>query len=404
MHNLGTVFRFEVVRTLKKKAFWLVALAFPLAIAVVVGIIVLSNQSTAAELAKLQNESVRLAVTDHSGLISDQLLDQLQARRVDSPQAGIEAVTQGHLDAYVHYPADLTTQPYRIYAQDAGLFANNKYDTVAKGLLEQSATAHTSPQLAAVLAGRATSQLTTYRDGQVHDGLREAIVPGLFLVLFYAVIVTFAGQMLTSVTEEKENRVIEMLLVTVRTTTLLAGKILSMAVLALIQMAIILLPVLTGYWALRDRISLPGLDLGSLPLDPVRIAVAVAIFVVGFLVITGLLVAISAAVPTAKEANGFFGVVMLLMFGPLYAASLFVSAPGSPVVQALSYFPLTSPIPLLLRNAVGNLSLPEALTGIGILAITGVIVLMVAVRLFRYGATEYSSRLSFSALRARAKH
>ena len=110
------------------------------------------------------------------------------------------------------------------------------------------------------------------------------------------------------------------------------------------------------------------------------------------------MVAIGAAAPTAKEAGSFFGIAMIFIFGPLYAVTLFISRPQDPIVTTLSYFPLTAPIPLMLRNAVGNLSFGEALIGIAILAVSAVIALTVAVRLFRYGALEYSKMLSLKSL------
>lgn len=105
--------------------------------------------------------------------------------------------------------------------------------------------------------------------------------------------------------------------------------------------------------------------------------------------------------PTAKEANQFIGIVFMLIFGPLYAASLFISAPESPFVQFLTLFPLTAPIPLLLRNAVGNLHSWEILVAIPILIISALIVLALAVRVFRFGALEYNRKMSFKEIIAR---
>ena len=75
------------------------------------------------------------------------------------------------------------------------------------------------------------------------------IAPGLFLVIFFMLVTFFGNQMLTSSTEEKENRTVEMLLTMVKTDTLITGKILSLMVLALIQMLVIILPVAAGYLA-----------------------------------------------------------------------------------------------------------------------------------------------------------
>jgi len=148
------------------------------------------------------------------------------------------------------------------------------------------------------------------------------------------------------------------------------------------------------YLLLRDSLALPNLDLSNIPIDPARVAIGAGLFFFSFLMFTGLLVAIGAAVPTAKEAASFFGMIMVLMFGPLYAVTLFVSTPNATIVQVLSYFPLTAPIPLMLRNAVGNLPITGGLLGILILAVSSVITLAIAVRMFQFGALEYSRRIS----------
>lgn len=88
------------------------------------------------------------------------------------------------------------------------------------------------------------------------------------------------------------------------------------------------------------------------------------------------------------------GIVMLLIFGPLYAVTLFVSAPDTPLVRFLSLFPFTAPIPLLLRNAIGNLEAWEVAVALPILFVSAVIMLMLAVRVFRFGALEYSRKVS----------
>jgi len=185
-----------------------------------------------------------------------------------------------------------------------------------------------------------------------------------------------------------------MILTTIEARTLIIGKILSLIVLATIQICLILIPIVVAYMFARSQLSIPDIDLRSIPLNPARIAVGVGLFMSSFLFFTGILTSIGAAVPTAKEAGGFLGIVMIMIFGPLYAVTLFVSSPHTPLVTFLSYFPLTAPIPLMLRNAVGNLSYPAAILGIIILSISAVLALGLAIRLFRYGALEYSRRLN----------
>ena len=394
MYNLGTVMRFEIVRTLKKKSFWIMAIGFPIMFAAIFGIIFLSNQATSDAAKDLEKQKFSIAVTDDSGLIKPEYLAAVNATTVDNKQTGIDAVKTGKYDAYFYYPANLAAQAVEVYGKEAGLFDNGKYTGVANSLLQLSAESNISPELRSVVKGTTNTTFTAYKDGNSYDGLKEMILPGIFLVLFYLLISFFGNQMLTSTTEEKENRVIEMILTTIEARTLIIGKIISLIILAFIQGLIIILPALIGYLLFHDQLNLPFVDLSTLPLNWGRIGVGAAIFAASFMMFTGLLVAVGAAVPTAKEAGQFFGIVMMLIFGPLYAVSLFISNPDNSLVQFLSTFPLTSPIPLMLRNAVGNLSGSEAALSITLLTITAVAVMFIAIRLFRYGALEYSRKLS----------
>jgi ABC-2 type transport system permease protein len=282
-----------------------------------------------------------------------------------------------------------------------GIFENSRYTSVANMLLNQSVAGGVNADQRAVLQGSVATNSTIFRDGAEHDPMREMILPGLFLILFYLLIGFFGGQMLNSTIEEKENRTIEMLLTTVEAKTLISGKILSLVALAVIQGLVILLPILVMYFVVGPQLQLPNFDLANLPVDWGRMGIGALIFGFSFILFTGLLVAVGSAMPTAKEASQWFGIVMMLIFGPLYGVTAFVSYPDSPFVQFLSLFPLTSPIPLMLRNAVGNLPLGEALLSSAILAISAVLVMLLAVRIFQVGAMEYDSKLSLSALRRR---
>lgn len=395
MHNLGTVIRFETTRTLKKKSFWIAALAVPLIGAFIGVVIFFSNKATDTQSKKLATEQYSVGITDKAHTIAPPLLGAIKAKQITTKAEGENAVKSGQLDAYFYFPTDVSKQPVEVYGKDVGIFKNNRYQDLADQLLKQSAASQTSPGVRTILQGDVKYDTTTYaKDGQVDKGFLELIAPGAFLVLFYFMLVTFGNQILTSVTEEKENRVIEMILATIKPTTLLVGKLLSLITLAFVQMFVILIPIIVGYFLFKDQLSLPNFDLSAVPLDPLAITLGATIFIVSFLMYTGILMTLGAAMPTAKEAGGFFGAVMALTFGPLYAAPIFITSPDSLVVQVLSYFPLTAPIPLLLRNAIGNLPLFSALISIALLLLTTIIAISIGVRIFRFGALEYSRKLS----------
>lgn len=401
MHNLGNVFNFEMTRTLKKKSFWIVSLLFPIMAGVIAGVIYFSNQATDSASKKSSQERFSLEVSDPSHLVNPLLLRSLGAKQATSKAAGINDVKTGKVDAYFYYPSNITTQKVEVYSKDVGLFDNSRYSSTATALLSESARQTVKPAVATILSGNVKTDMTTYKDGEVYNGLQQMIAPGVFLVIFYILIATFGNQMLSSTTEEKENRVIEMILTTIEARTLVVGKILSLVVLGLLQMIIILTPIAIGYLLLHDRLDLPTLDLAHLTFDWGRIAVSFAIFFVSYMLFTGLLVAIGSATPTAKEAGPFFGIVMMLIFGPLYAAPLFISSPHTGIVETLSLIPFTAPIPLLLRNAVGNLDAWEVALSLFILIVTTSIVVALGVRTFKYGALEYSRKLSIKEILTR---
>ena len=403
MHNLGTVFKFETIRVLKKPTFWLMALGFPLMFAALYGIVFWSQITTMQAAKELEKQEFSLAVTDDSKLVRPELLMAAKTKTVESKEAGINDVKNGKIDAYIYFPKDIGKQKVEVYGKDVGLFQNGKYGAVAQSLLSQSVASSVSQAQVAILQNKVQLSSTTYLDGKEHGGINEMIAPGLFLVIFFMLVTFFGNQMLTSSTEEKENRTVEMLLTMVKTDTLITGKILSLMVLALIQMLVIVLPVAAGYLAFGSKLQLPNMDLSLLVFDPVRIGLALVIFLASFMMFTGMLVTLGAMMPTAKEASQWFGLVIMLIFGPFYGITAFVSFPDSPFVKFLSLFPFTAPIPLLLRNAVGNLPAWEGLLGVALLIVAAVLVLWLAVRVFRYGAMSYDSKLSLSALRMKRK-
>ena len=400
MHNLSTVITFEVIRVLKKKSFWAMVFGFPIMIGAVFGIVFLSNNATRDAADKLKEQTFSIAITDDSHLLSPQIVSTFHAKMV-TKEAGVAAVKNGTVDAYFYYPADVSARHIEVYGKNVGLFENGRYSSVALALLSQSVQNTVSPQIRTVLQNAAASDTTIYRDGRAYDPFKEMILPGIFLVLFYVLMSFFAGQALTSTTEEKENRVIEMILTTIEARTLIIGKIISLIILMLIQGVLVAAPVLIGYLLFRNQLNLPNIDLSGLPVDWARIGVAAVIFALSVAFFTGVLVLIGATMPTAREANQFMGFVMIALYGPLYAVSLFISMPDAPIVRFLSLFPLTSPIPLLMRNAAGNLQPWEIAAGALILLTSSIFVLILAVRVFRFGALEYSRKVSLKEMFAR---
>jgi ABC-2 type transport system permease protein len=225
----------------------------------------------------------------------------------------------------------------------------------------------------------------------------------VFLVIFYVVIILLGNQMLTSLLEEKENRVTEMILTTLNPTTLVVGKVISLFIVGLVQIAVFLLPVTIGYLFFRSALNLPNLDLSHLPVHPGSMIVGALLLIGGFTLFTATLVAVGAIMPTAKDAGQIFGMMMALIFVPFYTISLVVSDPHGLIVQLFTFFPYSAPVTAMIRNALGSLSPWESTIVIVELFALGIIVLRLAVRLFQYGSIEYSKKVSLRAVFTRQK-
>ena len=403
-HNLSTVVGFEFLRTVRKRGFWIATLAVPVVIGVIFALSFISGTSISDSEDAQAEAEIAFSYTDASGFITPEAAAAFGGQPVSDPQAAVEQVRAGELDAYFAYPDDPADQPIEVTGADRGLFDNGAYEAVAQALLTTSAQAQIGDAgLAAAAAGDLAVESTIYRDGEITGGFTETIGPLALLVVFFLVIVMLSNQMLNSTLEEKENRVTEMILTTVNPTTLVLGKILAVFAVGAVQILVSLAPVGIGYVFFRDRLAIPDLDLSTLRLDPGTMVVAVLLLAGGFVLFTGVLVAIGAIMPTAKDAGVIFGPLIFAMFIPFYAISLIISDPDALIVQVFTFFPLTAPVTAMLRNAFGTIDPLTAGIVIAELFVLGVLVLRVAVQLFRYGSIAYTDKLNPRAVLGRRR-
>lgn len=403
-HNLATVIGFEFTRTLRKPGFWIATLAVPVVIALIVMLSVVSNTSISGSADAQKNARVGFAYTDASGLIPPELAAAFGGHPADDAEAALEQVKDGHLDAYFAYPRDPGRQPVTVTGNDRGIFDNGTYQAVAEQLLLTAAQQKIgSPGLAAAAGGQVRIDSTIYRNGEVTGGFTDLIAPLGLVVVFFLVIMLLSNQMLNSTLEEKENRVTEMILTTVNPTTLVMGKITAVFMVGVVQILVFLTPAVVGYLFFRDQLAIPNLDLSRLRLDPVTMVIGILLLLGGFVLFSGILVAIGTIVPTAKEAGVVFGPLMFSLFVPFYIVSLIVSDPSSLIVQVFTFFPLTAPVTAMLRNGLGTLDPAAGVVVIVEVFLLGALMLRLAVSLFRYGAIAYTDKLSPRAVLRRGR-
>lgn len=407
MSKLGDVIGFEVRRNLKKKTFWYTTLALPIIIIAVFAITQASSNhanNSSEQQTSSYSKTAKLAVLDETGLINTRELVSQHVVIEPNEQAGIDGVKDGKLTAFIYYPKNITKLGIQVYAQDQGITFTPPYNALASQLLTQSVVAtvrlatHDSEAFR-ILQRSPSVTATTYKNGTETNGLASIVAPIIFFAIFLFFVVMLSYFMISATTEEKENRAAEILLTTIKSRSLIIGKILSIFVLGIVQIVIIIVPLLIGYALYHNHISLPGgVSLSHIPLDAKAITIGALVLLLGLVMFTGILVGFGSMFPTAQDAGRYLGVIILCAFIPLYAIGYVVSSPHALIVTIFTYFPLTAPSTVLLRNAVGTLSTGEAIGTLSILLVAASLSILFAVRAFNYGAMAYSRRISIKEL------
>jgi len=393
-NNIGTVVSFEVVRTLRTKVFWIGSLLGPILFAAIIAISALSSASASGS-GGTAGPSFTFEWVDHSGLVSPAIAQAAGGAQISDPAQGVADVAAGKITAFFEYPADPATAPILVAAQDQGILGSGVYSGTASAILQASAAQQVGdPSLVKLASGTIDTQLTTYRDGRITPGVWGMIPPIALILVFFIVVVMQGNRMLTATLEEKENRVTEMILTTIKPTPLLTGKVLALGVIGLVQVVVIVVPTVLVAIGLAASGKITSIDLSQLVFQPVPLILGLLMLLGGFFLFTCSLVAIGAAMPTAKDAQGMYATVLLLLVVPVYLIVWMATNPGGLLVQVLTYFPWTAPITAMARNALGTLPWWQGLIVVVILFASAWVVFRLACRLFQYGSVEYTKKLN----------
>lgn len=406
MSKLRTVIKHEYLTIVKQPSFWIVMLAIPLLIGVVIGISYFAGKATENRIDELAKDLKNVAIVDKSGLLNSEIVKQ--SGLVVSPSADEsklrEQVRTGGKEALIVYPENLAKERnYNVYLTSSDFTQMGGVTSLADTLLKTSIFLPLgSADIIMLAQNGAESTVTTYKNGTETAGINEYIIPGLFTVLYYVIFMFSVGYMLTSVSEEKENRSMEMLLTYVKPRHVIVGKLLAVILVTITQVAFFALLAVAAFLvaqSIGSGLALPaGVDLARLVFDPMTIFFGAAYLAVGFLMFAGFMTAVAAIAPSTKEANSFSAVFYIGSFVPFYFITTILTDPDNPVVRFVTFFPLTSPVVSLIRNTIGNIGILEASLSLAVMAVFMIASIWIAVRAFSRGALEYASVLKLSSL------
>ena len=203
---------------------------------------------------------------------------------------------------------------------------------------------------------------------------------GFAFVLSFALL-TGGNLLLGSITEEKSNRTIEVLLTSLRPWELLAGKLVGLGIVGLLQLIIWFV---LGRTVLAGAQAIPATGVSTnITIPPTLWLWALVFFLAGYLLYGALMAGIAALGATARESGQIATFFTLPVLLPLPFIETIAGRPDAPLTLFLSFFPLTAPTTLMVRLGAGNVPLWQLAIALPLLAASIAGAIWLAARLFR---------------------
>ncbi len=231
-------------------------------------------------------------------------------------------------------------------------------------------------------------------DPDAIDPALDFLIPYALIFLFFITSFTFGMQIAQSVVEEKQTRIVEILVSSIPVRALLAGKVAAMTLLAFGQIALIAAVALIG-------VRLGDMDTAVVSKLGPTIAWFVPFFVLGFIMLATLWAGVGALAARQEDLAGTSSPLQMAVMLPMFAV-LFLGD-NKPVMTALSYFPLSSPMAMPTRLFRGEAAGWEPVVALVVLALTALVFLAIGARVYEGSLLRTNGKTSFaSAWRSRS--
>jgi len=380
----------EITTIITRPSFWLAAVGIPLIGAVIFGIggIINRNTGTAATVSQIisgPQDTRPEGYVDLSGVIQaipetvpantfEAFSDEAAARR---------ALAKGEIAAFYIVPADYIQRGSITYIRpDFNPLATSGDQSGLFRWVLQVNLAGGDMALASLVNGPLHVQDNSLAPTAPPDenNVLAFWAPYAVTLIFYFLIMGSASLLLSSITKEKENRIMEILLTSVTPRQLLTGKILGLGIVGFGQTllwvgTVVILMNLSGRaFKLPSAISFP----------PSFLLWGLVFFLLGYAVYASLMAGLGALAPNLREASQVTFVIMLPMIIPLFFSStVFMQDPNGPIATGFSLFPLSAPVAMMARLSAGGVPWWHPVLAAILLAGTTVIIVRAVANMFR---------------------
>jgi ABC-2 type transport system permease protein len=429
MTNWTTVFWFEFKRQVSRRAYLLVTFGLP--ILAIVGFFVINQISPSDEESSLElleetsptgeTEDGTISTSgfvDHSGLftlpdasnlnsaacqanvsspeeLTPTIIKQTNApvcftpylRQYPTLEAGKEALRDGKVSSLFLIREDyLSSGEVAQYIEELD-FGDTPAPNIFENYLLSTLLQNVPPEAFEVLYLRLRTPAifneirvseTGATQENINQGQNFALVYGFSIIMMLGIF-WGGGYLMQGIIQDKENRIVEIVLSSVRPTPLLFGKIMANGLAALVQ---VLMFTAVGLFLIQEGgnliDALDGVDVRVMSLVGMFVY-----FVLGFLLYGSLMAGIGALSPTMREAQGLLVFVTLPVIVPLLFQSVIAEEPASSLAVFMSIFPLFSPLGMIMRLAISDVPASELALSLGLLLLTVIGSVWFSGRLFR---------------------
>ena len=394
MNKTILILKHEFWQTIKRKGFVIMTLAFPMIGLIAMGIFQLvQGMDTPAA----PDEEVTIGFVDEVGIFKGYTSQPGEVTLVayQTQEEVNSALLAEDIDEYFVVPADYVstgvitryTLEKEVEPPDKTLWAMKSF------LLSNLLEGQTSPEIAErVKAPLGLYSIRLDETGQVatdQGGFGAFIVPLLFGFLLIMAIFSSSGYLLQGLGEEKENRIMEILLSSVSTRQLLTGKVLGLGAAGLVQIVIWLL---SAVFLVRWASTTIGGVLSTLQIPGNLLIPGIVYFILGYLLFAVLMAGIGAIGATARESQQMSMLIIMPAWIPLWVLFLFIENPDHVVNTILTMIPITAPMTVFIRLGTSGIPTWELVLSIGLLVMTIIGALVLAAKVFRTFLLMYGKR------------
>jgi ABC-2 type transport system permease protein len=238
--------------------------------------------------------------------------------------------------------------------------------------------------------------------GRGGSGIASTILGFALAFLLYMSLILYGQNTLRSVIEEKTTRVAEVIVASVRTDVLLAGKVLGVSAVGLTQQlfwAASAFVMYNGRAQLFAKLGLPNAQGITLPHVSAGVWIAFLLFfMLGFVFYSSLFAAAGATVSSDQEAQQAASPILMMIVASIIFLNPILVAPSSTLAKVLSWMPFSAPIVMPLRMSLIALDPLEIILVLTGLAVASLAAIWLASRIYRVGLLMYGKKPTFREL------